>query len=52
MNIREYMCVGTWKPEEGIESPGNGFTVGYKLLSIGTRNQTQDLCKSSKALNH
>lgn len=37
-----------WSPEEGVQSLETGVSAAYGLPSVGARNQTYVLYKSSK----
>lgn len=39
-------CIYSWRPEEGVRSPGAGLTGVYKSPVVGAENQTQVLRKS------
>lgn len=50
------MCMGVLSvcrqsPEEGVRSPGTGFTDGWECY-VGAGNRTEVLCKSFSLWNH
>jgi hypothetical protein len=48
MCVSVCVCVYPQRPEEGIRPPAAGVTGGCEPPSVGARNQTQALWKSSK----
>lgn len=49
--VIDQACVGGFggqTPEEDNGFPGSGVTGSYEPPTMGTRNETQVLCKSSK----